>query len=106
MPNGKQIKLTKNNKAGNWDLVVAMKLIILLVIFIVPLSFMLFDVSRNLLVWQSPKPNYSQATLNHQTVKGVGDDFNFQVVLPTANASDLQSIPKEKIDSLFSNLKK
>ncbi|MFA5188034.1 MAG: hypothetical protein WC460_01585 [Patescibacteria group bacterium] len=84
--------------------VLFLKLLILLVIVTLPVAFMFLDLSRTFFM-----VNNGIAGLNIQAnsnmSKGTVNEFNIQVPLP-AKAADINSVPKEELDSLFPELKK
>jgi len=92
-------------KLPDAKLVIALKLIILLVILLVPLTFILIDLSRSYLVIQGLSKKQPTAS-NLNQPPNPGSEFNVQVSLPTEQMGSLSNVSKDKIDTLFSNLKK
>ena len=105
MPNG-QIKNQKSvviNKTQHQRSVLLLKLIILTVILLVPLTFMIADVAKTYLVLK-----YSSLLSMKQDENktlSTSNEFNFEAPLPKDQMGNLANVPKEKIDSLFNNLK-
>ena len=102
MANGK--KIINSNPPKSDNLVLALKLLILLVILILPVSFMILDSSRFLLVYQSASRNTGIKT-GAAVDKNVGDEFNLQISIPAAQTGDKNTVSPAKLNSLFSNLK-
>ena len=104
MANNNQKKKKNAIKSQNSKEVILLKLVILVVVFAIPLIFMILDVSRNfsnlglLNISQLDQTNLNKA-------KEPGDDFNFAAPLPAEQMGDIANVSQEKIDSLFDNLK-
>jgi len=77
--------------------VVFIKVLIIFVIALVPVAFMLFDISRKIGDFISSK--------KAQETKSIGQEYDFNVQVPVSVTGDISQVPQEKIDSLFSNLK-
>ena len=97
MPNGISKPKTDN-------LVLALKLLILLVIVILPVSFMVLDSSKLLLLNQAGSNNFGFKT-SIATDKSNGAEFNLQIPIPAAQSGDQKTVSPAKLNSLFSNLK-
>ena len=101
LPNNKNIYSTP--QPVKIDEVSLIKLVILLGIFIIPLTFMFVDLTRSFILPVKQSPN-----LTNQAKNAIGseDAMDFSLPLPAGAKGNLASVPKEKIDTLFSNLKK
>jgi hypothetical protein len=101
--------MANNNKSKiklpDAKLVIILKLISLLVILLVPITFILIDLSRSFLLFQGLSKKQPTASNLNQAPKP-GSEFNVQVSLPPEQMGSLSNVSKEKIDTLFSNLKK
>ncbi|MDD5341026.1 MAG: hypothetical protein PHC97_01160 [Patescibacteria group bacterium] len=86
-----------NNKKNDskFDQVIFLKVLIIFAVALIPLTFMVMDLSKRLSNFLSGKPG---------VVANQGVDF--RVSLPANASGDLKLVPKDKIDSLFNNLKK
>jgi hypothetical protein len=84
--------------------VLILKLLILSVILFIPLTFMIVDVAKTLLIL---KVSVMQSVKKDSLQKSnAANEFNFVAPLPANQIGDISSVPKEKVDSLFNNLKK
>jgi hypothetical protein len=98
MSNGEIRKI--NNIKKSYPEVILIKMIILLVILFIPLAFMITDVARS----------YSRYKLS-LVQKGQGGPNNSQegpdfiAPIPSGYSGNIANVPKEKIDTLFDNLK-
>lgn len=77
--------------------VVMIKVIIIFAIALIPVAFMLFDISKRIGLLTS-------ATKTPQT-QSIGKEYDFDVQVPANVSGDISQVPQEKIDSLFNNLK-
>lgn len=93
MPNN-QVKDFIMKKSSQEVLII--KILIIFVICFVPVSLMLLDISKNLFfksqIGQKKNGNLTQS-----------DEFNFRTQMPVTG--DISQVPKEKIDSVFNNIK-
>jgi hypothetical protein len=76
--------------------VVVLKVLIIFVIAIIPVAFMLMDLTKKLAGLKNAQTNQNLS---------VGQDYDFKAQLPSGTVGDINAVPQEKIDSLFSNLK-
>ncbi len=76
--------------------VVIMKLLIIFIIAFIPVGLMMLDISRNFTFRGVVKQN------KVENVNG-NNEFNFETQAPVSG--DISQVPREKIDSLFNNLK-
>lgn len=85
--------------------VILLQLLILTAILLVPLTFIILDLTRSFSILTTSKskqinsPNLNQAG-------SIGNEFNFQTILPNGGKSDLSNVSQQKLDTLFKNLKK
>jgi len=103
------------NKPNQHKEVVFIKLLILFVVLLIPVSLMLIDLSKRFYV-NIPTFNFLPSqeevvstddnnTVSEDKVNGQDNDsFDFEAGIPTANAGNLDNVPQEKIDSLFEGL--
>ncbi len=107
-------KVPKNNMNGqkisvrpqSQKSVMILKLIILAAILLIPLTFIIFDLIHSFSILKKPLPKQTSSLQNLNQTGGIGNEFNFQTTLPNSASSDLSKVSKEKIDTLFKNLKK
>jgi hypothetical protein len=91
----------RNNNAGQkkgpekFSEIIFLKVLIIFVIALIPLSFMLLDLSKKFFV-----------SNQQNKIQSIGSEENIRVALPAGTEGDINQVPKEKIDSLFNNLKK
>jgi hypothetical protein len=101
----------KNKQAEPHKPVIIMKLIILFVILFVPLScFLIWGMNKTVKIAQRTSPGANTGSNNSGTKPEIEtektDNYNFLAPIPAEQVGDINKVPKEKIDSLFDNLKK
>jgi len=89
---------SKDSKA-----VIILKLISLIAILLIPLAFIIIVFSKNFLLTRNL--NVKTAQQNNKNINST-DEYNFEAPLPAGQTGDISKVPKQKIDSLFNNLKK
>jgi len=105
MPNNNFKKTKAAIKSLDSKALILLKLLILFVILLLPLACIFFDISHTISNYKQLKTGRaSLQNLNEQ--KKVGSEFNFEAPLPAEQMGSLSNVSKEKIDSLFDNLKK
>jgi hypothetical protein len=103
MPFKKQVdtSMTKPHKE-----VVALKLIILFAILLIPLVFILLAMSNQFFAIGRKTAVVKPSLQTNSNQLDTGQDFNFEAKVPSDMVGNLANVPKEKIDTLFNNLKK
>lgn len=90
----------------DFKILIILKLLILFVVLLLPLSFMALDLSSTIVRFASlNKTKTTNGADSNQTQK-ISTEYNFEAPLPGAQIGDLSNVSKDKIDSLFNNLKK
>ena len=96
--------INKKNLSGKGsttvDVVSMLKVLILVAIFLVPVTFMFIDLTNSIQALQQG--------LNRQTVvnQASNQPADFVAPLDQNSATDMANVPKEEIDTLFNNLQK
>jgi len=95
-------KKNKTNPAQPHFEVTMLKLIILFVILLIPLSAVLvFSFSQSFSLMKVSRVEINKT----QPVKTAEKQVNFEAPLPTNRIGDLSNVSQDKLDSLFNNLK-
>lgn len=77
--------------------VIMIKVIIIFVLALIPVAFMLVDISKRIGLLTSAKKSAQ--------TQSIGKEYDFDVQVPANVSGDISQVPQEKIDSLFNNLK-
>lgn len=87
--------------------VILIKLLILLVVFAVPLSLIFIDISQKMFLASNKlsQGQDNQAQVPKSSVNNEDNEYNFDSNLPADKVGNLSNVPKAELDSLFSNLK-
>jgi cell division septal protein FtsQ len=95
-------KKNKNNPVQPHFEVTMLKLIILFVVLLIPLSAVLvFSFSQPFSLMKVSRVEIEKT----QPVKTTEKQVNFEAPLPTNRMGDLSNVSQDKLDSLFNNLK-
>jgi len=93
-------------KPQDFKVLIILKLLILFVILLLPLSFMALDLSRTIVRFAGLNKTKPAVGTNLNQTQKIGTEYDFEAPLPGAQMGDLSNVSKDKIDSLFKNLKK
>ena len=78
--------------------VVVVKVLIIFALAIIPVAFMLMDISKKIIDYKASQSKSGQ-------VQTIGSEYDFKVQIPANVTGDVSRVSQEKIDSLFNNLK-
>jgi len=84
--------------------VVILKFVIIIAIVIIPVAFMLMDIS-NLYFGQNNKIARQATQAGDTQESEKEEDYHFKAPIPSEKMGDLSKVKKEKVDTLFDNLK-
>ncbi len=85
---------------GRSQSVSILQFLILLVVMILPLAFIIFDLTKTFINFEKLSNPSATSNLNKASS---GNEYNFESNLPVSG--DLSNVSKDKIDTLFNNLK-
>jgi len=106
MPNNIQDQQKKKINFKSIDSVLFTKLLIIVAVVIMLIAFIVLGLAQTFFAYNITfVRQLGNANLNQSQTTST-NEYNFQAPLPSAQAGDISNVSKEKIDTLFNNLKK
>lgn len=93
-------------KPQDFKVLIILKLLILFVILLLPLSFMALDLSSTIVRFAGLNKTKPAGGSNLNQAQKIGTEYYFEAPLSGAQIGDLSNVSKDKVDTLFNNLKK